>query len=228
MLHPLSDLPPSIPARRIRSWIDRQQIPDDSPDFMEFDFWDDYETTVKGKTQRFHYGVQVIVPKLNEGGEALTGVHGLMSQARTVTNAQLLREALREKASKYGTLDLPYVIAVSGETWSPMNTKHEVDALFGDRVWNIPRHGPMTVTQTRNPNGFFTSHRNNVPEYRHVSAVLVYRFKWLDAGHEHRMHIYHNPFATRAIDPGLFPDIHQLIRQGETATTWANGEPEPY
>ena len=141
ILHPLSDLPPNIPARRIRSWIERQQIPDASPELMEFDFWDDYETTVKGKIQLFHYGVQAIVPKLDEGGEAITGVQGLMSQARTVTTAQRLSEALREKASKYGTLDLPYVIAVSGETWSPMNTKDEVDALFGGRMWSIPERG---------------------------------------------------------------------------------------
>ena len=228
MLHPLSDLPPSIPARRIRSWIERQQIPDDAPDLLEFDFWDDHETTVNGKTQRYHYGVRAIVPKLNDGGEALTGIHGLMSQAQTITNAQQLREALLDKTSRYGTLNLPYVIAVSGETWFPMNTEDEVDALCGDRVWKISQHGHVTVTETRNRNGFFTVHQNSVPKYGHVSAVVVYRFKWLDEGHDQRMHIYHNPFATRTIDLGLFPGIRQFIRQGETAMTWANGEPESY
>ena len=151
-----------------------------------------------------------------------------MSQARTVTNAQQLSEALREKASKYGTLDLPYVIAVSGETWSPMNTNDEVDALFGGRMWSIPERGPGTVTETRNPNGFFTVHRNNIPRYGHVAAVLVYRFKWLNPGHDHRMHIYHNPFTTVAIDSGLFPNVPQFLRQGETTLGWINGEPEPY
>jgi len=220
ILHPLSDLPPSIPARRIRSWINQQQIPDESSDLMEFDFWDDH--------QGIHYGVRAIMLKLNEEEKPPTGVQGFISQAQNITNAQQLRGALQEKASKYGTLNVPYVIAVSGETWSPMSTRHEVDALFGNRVWNIPQRGPVIVTETRNRDGFFTVQRNNVPRYGHVSAVLVYRFKWLEEGHDHRMHVYHNPFATRPINPELFPGFPQFIRQGETAMRWANGEPESY
>ncbi len=219
ILHPLNDLPPSIPARRIRSWIERQQIPGDSPDLLEFDFWDDH--------QGHHYGVRAILPRLNDGGEALTGVHGLMSQAQTITNAQQLSVALQEKASKYGSLDVPYVIAVSGETKFPVTTKHEVDALFGDRVWNIPQRGSVTVTETRNPNGFFTLHKNDVPKYGHVSAALVYRFKWLEEGHLHSMHIYHNPYAHRPIDPRFFPDIPQFVLE-RTTMMWINSESEPY
>ncbi|GEM_PF-2292029 len=219
ILHPLSNLPPSIPTRRIRSWIQQQQISGNSPHLLEFDFWDDF--------LGHHYGVRVILLTLNDGGEALTGVHGLMSQAQTITNAQQLRAALQEKASKYGKLDVPYVIAISGEAKFPVTTKHEVDALFGDRVWNIPQPGPATVTETRNSNGFFISRRNNVVEYPDVSAVLVYRFKWLDNGHKHHMHLYHNPFATRSVDTSYFPDIPQLVRE-KTLMRWVNGEPEPY
>lgn len=218
ILHPLSDLPQSIPVRRIRTWIQRQHFLGDGTDCLEFDFWDDH--------QGRHYGVRVILPRLSDGGESVTGVHGIMSQVQAITNAQQLRDALQEKASKYGTLDVPYVIAVSGETRFPMTRKHEVDALFGDRVWNIRRHGPVMVTETRNPNGLFTSHQNDVPEYSEVSAVLVYRFKWLDEGHENRIHIYHNPYAGKPIDPGLFPGVPQLVRQGETTTQWINGKPK--
>jgi hypothetical protein len=168
------------------------------------------------------------VPKLDDGGEILTGVHGLMSQVETITNSQQLRSALEGKASKYGTLDVPYVIAVSGETKSPMTTEHEIDALFGDRVWNIPRGGPVMATETRNPNGFFTSFRNNAAEYRNVSAVLVYRFKWLDKGHEHLVHVYHNPYADNPVEPQSFPALAQFVRSGAAAMEWINGEPGPY
>ena len=219
ILHPLSDLPPSVPATRIRAWMRQQQITDGNPDLLEFDFWDDY--------QGHHYGVRALLPRLNDGEESLAGVHGLMSQAQTITTVQRLRAALREKAGKYGSLGMPYVIAVSMETGHPASLQSELDALFGDRVWNLPQRGPATVTEIQNPNGFFTSHRNNVPEYRDVQAVLVYRFKWLDEGHEHLMHIYHNPFATKTIDPELFPKVPQFMRQGETAMGWINGEPEP-
>lgn len=217
ILHPLSDLPPSIPVRRIRSWIERLEAPDNGPEFLEFDFWDDH--------QGHHYGVQAILPKLTDEGEALTGIHGYISQVQNIENAKRLRAALRKKAGKYGTLDVPYVIAVSGDTNFPMTTKHELEALFGDLVWNIPQRVTETVNEKRKPNGFFTSHRNNALEYRDVSAVLVYRFRWLDKGHEHRMHIYHNPYALRPINPDLFPGMPQMVRVGEEMK-WINGEPD--
>jgi hypothetical protein len=219
VLYPLSDLPPSIPAKRIRSWIEQQPIPDDAPLLLEFDLWD--------KHQGHRYGVRAILPKLEGGGEELTGVHGLMSQAQTVMNVHRLRMALQEKASKYGTLEVPYMIAVAGETKFPISTEHAVDALLGDRVLHIPQQGHAEVTETRKPNGFFTAHRDNIPRYNHVSAVLVYRFKWLDDGHQHRMHVYHNPHASTPVDPSLFPDIPQFVRQG-TTMRWINGEPDPY
>ena len=217
ILNPLSDLPPNIPARRIRSWIDRQEIPDNTADLLEFDFWDDY--------QGQHYGIRAVVPSLDDAEEPLTGVHGLMSQVQTVTTARQLRVALQEKATKYGRLDLPYVIAVSLET-KFHRLKHEVDALLGDRMVVVPRHDPTNVTETRNQNGFFTAPRNDSFGFPQVSAVLVYRFKWLDEGHEHRMHIYHNPFAARPIDLGFFPVIPQWIQREENTMGWINGEPE--
>ena len=222
ILNPLSDLPPSIPAKRIRSWIERQKIPDDNPDLMEFDFWDDH--------QGYHYGVRAILPKLNDEGEGLTGVHGVMSQVQTITTAQQLRVAIQEKASRYGPLGVPYVIAVSAETSFHARLKHEVDALLGDRVYNIPRPGPVivTVTETRTLNGLFTERQDDAFESPQVSAVLVYRFKWLDAGHEHSMRLYHNPYATRCIEPRCFPGVAQLVRQDGDKMGWINSEPAEY
>ena len=218
ILQPLSDLPPNVPARRIRSWIEQQDISDDSADRREFDFWDDHEGQ--------HYGVRAILPKLNHPEEPLTGVHGLISQAHTITNAQRLRAALLEKASKYGQMDVPYVIAISCETRISTRLKHEVDALFGNRVWNVSRSSPINVTETRNPNGIFTLRQDGAFKCTQVSAVLFYRFKWLDEGHIHGMHIYHNPYADKVIETGVFPGIAQCSRQGETAIGWFNGEPE--
>ena len=148
-----------------------------------------------------------------------------MSPAETITNAQQLRMALQEKASKYGTLDLPFVIAVSGETKFPLTTTHEQDALLGNRAWNLPQRGSGTASETRTPNGFFSSRRNNVTKYPNVSAVLVHRFSWLNEGHEHRLHIYHNPFALRPLNPGIFPGVPQMVPGDRATLNWTNGEP---
>ena len=218
ILNPLSNLPPNIPARRIRGWIERLQIPNDGPDVMEFDFWDNH--------QGHHYGLRTILPRINDGGEGLTGVQGLMSQAQTVTIGELFRKGLMEKAGKYGQLDFPYLIALSAETKFPARTKHEFAALFGNIVLNL--HADGQVSETRKPNGLFTLIQNGEPRYKRVSGVLVYRFKWTESGHEHRIHIYHNPYAAKPIDPGLFPDISQFVRQDKDRMAWTNGAPELY
>ena len=198
ILQLLSDLPPNVPAGRIRSWIEHQEISDDSADLREFDFWDDH--------QGQHYGVRAILPKLNDSEEPLTGVQVLISQTRTITNAQRVRAALLEKASKSGQMDVPYAIAISCETRISTRLKHEVDALFGDRVWNVPRRSPGNVTETRNFNGIFTQRQDGALKCPQVSAVLFYRFKWLDEGH--------SPTAPSLVSLANYSRISQ-IRSGE-------------
>jgi hypothetical protein len=154
------------------------------------------------------------------------GVQGLMSQARTVTNSAQLRDAVRQKAGKYGNLETPFVIAVSAETTFPLTSKEEVKALFGDEDWKLHNNGQWTTS--RKPNGLFAATRNGNYRYARVSGVLVHRFKWLHGGgHRHHMHIYHNPCATKPIDSGLFPRVPQFARVDESTMRWINGEPEP-
>lgn len=217
MLHPLSDLPPSVPSQRIRRWVDDLRIPDDSSSLLEFDFWHDHEG--------HHYGVKAVVLPMDDQGEGLAGVHGLMTQARTVTVPSQLNAALKEKSRKYGQTDLPYIIAVSGETQFPMRTDHEVEALFASRVWNVSVSGPRSVTETFRLDGFFTRFHQSIAENANVSAVFVYRFKWLEDGHQHLMHIYHNPYAERPVDPSLFLGVPQFVKTNEDKMTWINGEP---
>lgn len=218
ILNPLSELPPSIPTGQIRRWIERQEIPNDGPEVMELDFWGDH--------QGHHYGVRAILLRISHGEEEMLGVQGLMSQAQTVTIGEQFREGLMEKAGKYGQLNFPYLIVISAETNFPARTKHEFAALFGTIALNL--HPDGQVSETRKPDGLFTLTQNGEPRYKRVSAVLVYRFKWTESGHEHRIHIFHNPYAAKPIDPGLFPDISQFVRQDKDRMAWTNGAPESY
>ena len=216
ILQPLSDLPPGLPSKNIRSWLEGMPVPDNVNTVIEDELWGDH--------QGHHYGVRAIIPNLHEDGEALPGVHGLISQARTVSNVQRLRAALREKARKYGPLDSAFLVATYGATEFPLTPEQEVDALFGDRVWHVPRRGSGPVTESRTLNGIFTEMRDGVPRYGDVSALLVYRLRWTAQGPRHLLHVHHNPLAYRPIDPELFPDVPQFVRDGATMR-WIHGEP---
>lgn len=214
LLHPLEDLPQNLPATRIRREIENrvQEI----GEVQEID--------ILGEHRGERFGLRAVALPEAPSGEPTGGVEGLMSPVQTIKNSQRLRDQLQEKAGKYGELQSPFMIAVSAETKFPTTTKHEVEALFGDIVWQMPPVGD--VIEDRNYNGLFTMTLNGKPRYNQVSAVLVYRFKWLEDAHEHRLHIHHNPYAIRPLDPELFPGVPQLVCINETRMGWINGEPK--
>lgn len=215
MLEPLGDLPPGLPATDVRNEINR--LLRQGGEIQEVD--------IRGEHQGSPYGLRAIIFTGTPENELPVGVEGLMSQAQTITIGDQIREALQEKGSKYGELHLPFLISLSVEASFPARTKNEVAALFGSKLWNL--HPSGQATETRSPDGLFTMTRNGDPRYSRVSAVLVYRFKWLNNGHEHRLHIYHNPHAKNPIDPGLFRGITQLARTGNEQMGWINSEPDP-
>ena len=143
----------------------------------------------------------------------------MVSNIRTITAGKRVRDALEEKAGKYGHIVMPFLISINGVGGFPIRTVDEFDALFGDRMLQVTK---SRATEKRKPNGFFTSIREGKRRHEDVSAVLFYRFKWLQDTHIHQMHIYHNPFALRSLSPDLFPTVPQML----PVIKWINGEPE--
>lgn len=210
IIEPLSDLPPSLPTGRIKAQIE-QRVKTQADDVIEFDFSDVHQGSA------FILKI-VVLPRGSSTKRAEVG--GTISGVHTLTIDKRIRDALEEKAGKYGSIDMPFVIAVYGAGEFPVQTRDEFDALFGDRVWNV--HSSGQVTERRKPNGFFTSVREGKRRHEHVSVVLFYRFKWLQDTHVQVAHIYHNPFALRTLNPGLFPGVPQMVPY----LKWINGEPE--
>ena len=113
----------------------------------------------------------------------------MISGVHTITTGSRIRHALEEKAGKYGQIDMPFMIAIYGKGEFPVRPENEIDALFGDIEWLVPKKGVGQVTDRRKPNGFFTSIRQGKRCHEHVSAVLFYRFKWFENSPIHQIHI---------------------------------------
>lgn len=221
IIEPLSDLPSSLPTKRIRAQVE-QRAKTLADEAVEFDLSDVHLGAA--------YALKIVIlpgsPPLTQPG----GVGGMISGAYHVTAAKRIRDALEEKADKYGFITMPFLIALSVEMVFPGRTENELDALFGDRVWTVAcsARRPYEVIESRRLNGFFTSVLEGKRRHQRVSAVLFYRFRWLEdrLTHSHLVHIYHNPFALIPLDPNLFPAVPQMLPDADENLNWINGEPE--
>lgn len=105
IIEPLSDLPPSLPARKIKAQIE-QHAKNQAGEILEFDLSDVH--------QSMQYSVKVVLlPKTPDTTEP-GGVGVTISGVHTPTIGKRIRDAVKEKTGKYGSIDMPFVIAVYG------------------------------------------------------------------------------------------------------------------
>jgi hypothetical protein len=155
------------------------------------------------------------IPKRRSRGDAGPGIgyiwHGM---ARLVRTDESVRAAIKEKATRYGRLDLPYLIAVN--VVCEYSEKVDIlDVLFGSltgRVWR-DQSGRTIVVAGRAPDGLWTGAgdaRNNG-----VSAVLsaTRLDEWTLARTE--LLLTHNPWA-RLPYSGVLNRFPHVERAGDS------------
>ncbi|MDP3062168.1 MAG: hypothetical protein Q8O40_02985 [Chloroflexota bacterium] len=127
-----------------------------------------------------------------------------------------LYDTIDGKARKYGSLELPFVIAVWGLS-SPDETG-EIQTLYGKTVMQWKRdsrgdyiEGSDSVTSL--PNGIFTRLEQGKYKYSKVSAVAFYGCKLQKTGAEHSLRVYHNPYALRPLPSAVFQGFPQFVPQ---------------
>jgi hypothetical protein len=107
-----------------------------------------------------------------------------------------VRKAIRTKSSRYGQLDLPYLIAVN--VLEAFREKDVCNALFGELTYQFDT-ASGAISGRRLPNGVWSGQKHT-----RVSAVLI-----ADDVHPYRaaqasVAIWHNPWAARPAT-GLLP-----------------------
>lgn len=152
--------------------------------------------------------------------------------AQDVTTHERIRRAVHEKQSRYGQLDMSYLIIIWPKTWMPPTKESIERALYGDLQVHVhPTKG--VVATTRASNGVFTSLGPDGPIRTRVSAVGIYDLHYpVDGEHEHEFAIFHNPYAARPLDPDLFPNILQFVPEtdesGGITLRWQDGLAAPW
>jgi hypothetical protein len=120
----------------------------------------------------------------------------------TLDIVEHVRKAVESKASRYGQLDLPYLIAVNVR--EAFREKEFCNALFGDLTCQFDT-ASGAMSGTHRPNGAWSGRKHT-----RVSAVLI-----ADNLHPYRaaqasVAIWHNPWAARPAT-GLLPSITHYL-----------------
>jgi hypothetical protein len=137
----------------------------------------------------------------------------VMDGLRAMSTDEAIRDAVGKKATKYGAMDRPYVIAVNVLAW-PLDEIDCIEALFGtfDSVESVPGRGDRFV---RKPNGVLRPDQNT-----RVSAIAFFEDvePWTAAKRD--AVVVHNRFAERPLPFGRLgiPDAwhagDELRREG--------------
>jgi hypothetical protein len=147
--------------------------------------------------------------------------------ARIVAHRDVLLGALLNKASgsPYGSLDLPYVIAVMDDDEVPPDASFIADALYG-RIASVldVATGQLVEESERAPDGFWRD-RSGL-RHESVSAVITAWSisPWDVAGRSPR--VWHNPHAARPLTAALpFPAVRYRPDTNEFAEEPAGAPP---
>ena len=206
LIHPMLDLPSSLPNRRIATDIENRA--------SELDLLQEF--LIEGEHQGQQYSLQVTI-LLPDKPTPTADVGATVGQAFHSDVGYRVRRAIGEKASKYGTIDTPFLIAI----WPQLpehfsSSDDDLVALYGDKVAVFDGNNMQEKIE---PNGIFTiTGHDGIPRYSHVSAVLFWHLDATDSP----LRLYHNPFAKRAVGMDVFNGIPQFVVDPTTGNgQWA-------
>lgn len=196
------------PGRRIRNFLE-QQLDTLNPDKVAEQFEQDGFDTLPSWNWR-HEGWRITFFAIPKSSSARGKLHvrpiGLQIPELVWHSPQInIRNSLQEKVSKYGKLDLPYVIAINVIDEFGADDIDISNALLGEEQVTVGFHSDHSVDQMvgRKPNG--TWYGPNGPQNKRVSAVLVAvnLYPWSIA--KITPILWHNPWAGKALSQDIWP-----------------------
>jgi hypothetical protein len=172
-----------------------------------------------------HNGWQITFSPIPKKPEA-RGKHGVrpiglqIQDVRWLTSHIKIRESIQDKATKYGELDLPYIVAINVTDEYGVDEIDINNALFGEEQITIILCGNNIIDQkpNRKPNGAW--YGSGGPQNQRVSAALIADnlSPWSIA--KVTPILWHNPWANRPLTsdtwllPQLFPEENnQLVKR---------------
>ena len=147
------------------------------------------------------------------GKPGIRPIGAQMREPKFVASEVAIRNAVMRKATRYGKLDQPYMLAINCLDLSAEETD-VFNALLGGECMDvvISAERETICNETRQPTGAF--HGPEGPRNTRVSAVLVFLQLNPWSMHAAEPFLIHNPHAKRPLDPAPWP-FAQFVPRGE-------------
>ena len=125
-----------------------------------------------------------------------------------------IRNALKEKAGKYGKLKIPYIIAINSISYF-CDDISIANAFFGDEKTTVTlyKNGSTKQKHGRHPNGAWIGPQG--PQNTRVSAALIFKYLLWGNIEKETPILWHNPWAQHPLIHEIWPLPQKIIdRQG--------------
>ncbi len=206
-----SDFPKKpLPAKRIRAFLKEKLAALDYDQICEIAKVDS-QRLPKWKYECEGWSAEFSpIPKKRSGWGTEGDAFGMEMGPGGLLNYHVdIRRAIHDKNSKYGALNLPYIIAINViDDFGFANWRSVNMALFGDFQIIFERGGGKT-TQTRARNGVWspTLHTRN-------SAVMMFLQLHCHNVSKRKPLLCHNPWTSKKLDEDIWP-LRQVFARGD-------------
>lgn len=167
------------------------------------------------------------IPKDSRPEEHNRRILGLVIESFWDTGlSNRIKEVIKEKVSKYGELDLPYLVAVNIIDERGVDRLNIENALFGEFAISLLKQGEKVVGKEfkRKPNGLWYGPEG--PRNRRVSGVIIVinLYPWNLA--KVTPILWHNPWAKRPFQsklwklPQYIPDENNTLKEIKGQEPW--------
>ncbi len=205
-------------ANEILEWLDTLD-PDQVQEIIKTDSFDavpNYTWKHEGWLLTF----RPIPLNADRRGKVTTLVGMGMGSVGAIDAWSPIRDAVKSKGRKYGTLNLPFLVAVNVDTFA-LHRIDEMQALYGqEQLVFAAGHPEQEPRLERAPNGAW--HGPHGPQYTRVSGAWFFNALSPYTVASRRNTIYLNPWATAALPENLLALPH--AKADEAQMNWVDGK----
>lgn len=131
--------------------------------------------------------------------------------ARELTTHETIRRRVQHKATKYGELGAPFVVAIWPRLQLPTISESVMRGLYGTETFVYSKQDMILEDVVRQPDGAFNLRVGDQVQNRQVSAVAIHLERLTGHGWERYWLLYHNPFALTPLSASAFNMVPQFV-----------------
>lgn len=140
------------------------------------------------------------------------GIHSVKVEVSTLT--ETLKESIHKKATRYGKLDLPYILAINSIRAGGVNDEDMMTVLFGTEQIHFNPQTGKEVGMSRKNNGAFVGPSGF--KNTRVSGVMIGSI--FPTHLNNALSLYCHPAARRPLNIGILNVTHAIVVHDELKT----------